>query len=224
MKHGLALLAFYFQLGCVFEVATQEGPRVIRLPDPERRGAMSLEEALNERRSVRDFRRDALTLPEVSQILWAAQGITRRDGYRTAPSAGALYPLELYLLVGNVGDLPAGLYAYRPRQHALRPLGTDDLRTALAEAAVRQLWIRDAPAIVVITAVYGRTAGKYGGRAQRYVHMEVGHAAQNVYLEATALGLGTTFVGAFQDGSVSGALGLPRDHAPLGIMPIGRPR
>ncbi len=194
------------------------------LPKPQLGGEVSVEAALQQRRSVRQYADGALELARVSQLLWAAQGVTHPDGYRTAPSAGALYPLELYLVAGEVADLPAGVYRYRPRDHDLVPVAPDDVRQPLAAAALRQAWIADAPAVLVIAGVRERTARKYGARAERYVHMEVGHAAQNVYLQAEADGLATAMVGAFDGPRLQEVLGLPADHEPLAVLPLGRPR
>jgi SagB-type dehydrogenase family enzyme len=196
---------------------------VVTLPEPSHDGNVSLERALHRRESVRDFTARSLSQEQVSQLLWAAQGITRLDGGRTVPSAGGLYPLELYLVVGDVDGLESGLYRYRPGSHDLVPVGAGDHRSQLAAAALRQSWMREAPVTLVFAAVYARTTGKYGERGRKYVHMEVGHAAQNVYLEAAAMGLGTTFVGAFHDNQVKGILGLPASEHPLGLMPVGWP-
>lgn len=197
--------------------------QVVTLPDPRLEGDVSVQAALRARRSIRDFSDEALTLDQVSQLLWAAQGITSADGGRAAPSAGALYPLQIYLVAGAVRELPAGVYRYRPRRHDLVRTAEGDLRSALARAALRQDWMKAAPAVVVIAAVYSRTTGKYGDRGRKYVHMEVGHAAQNVYLQAVALDLGTTFVGAFHDNQVKQTLELPAAEHPLGLMPVGHP-
>ena len=153
----------------------------IGLPAPVHGGDKPLELLLQQRRSVRDYASSALRLPDIGQLLWAAQGITHPTGLRTAPSAGALYPLELYVVAGNVGGLAAGVYHYRAEGHRLTRLQGGDLRTALAQAAHAQGWMRDAAAVVVFAAVYERTTRKYGERGVRYVHMEVGHAAQNPY-------------------------------------------
>jgi SagB-type dehydrogenase family enzyme len=180
---------------------------------------MSLEEALARRRSVREFTRETLTERELSQLLWAAQGITHAEGLRTAPSAGALYPLELY--VASAG----GFYRYEPRRHRLVRLSDRDLRAAMRRAALDQEAVTQAPTVFVFAAVYERTSRKYGvARAARYVHMEVGHAAQNLLLEAAALGLGGVPIGAFDDEALHKALGLPADHRPLYLVPVGRPR
>ncbi|NNG16012.1 MAG: SagB/ThcOx family dehydrogenase [Gemmatimonadales bacterium] len=196
--------------------------RVIALPAVPRDDPGSVDDALRRRRSVRTYSTGSLTLDQVSQLLWAGQGITGPDGLRTAPSAGALYPLEMYLVVGAVDGLSNGVYHYRPERHDLVLQQPEDRRAALARAAVRQVWMADAPAVVVIAAEYQRTTVKYGQRGIRYVHMEVGHAAQNIYLEAVALDLGTVFVGAFDDDRVHAALNLPAEHRPLGLMPVGR--
>ena len=175
-----------------------------------------------ERRSVRNYTGEPLTLAEVSQLLWAAQGITSPSGGRTAPSAGALYPLEIYLLAGEVTDLPAGIYHYLPVEHALNPVVGGDQRQVLYEAALSQSAVKDAAAVIVITAVYERTTVKYGERGFQYVYIEVGSAAQNIYLQAFSLDLGTVFIGAFHDDQVKLILQLSGDETPLGIMPVGR--
>lgn len=203
-------------------LAAQDAQKVFQLPRPAHKGPTSLEGVLWTRRSVRDFAPGALTLAQIGQLLWAAQGITHADGFRAAPSAGALYPLELYLVVGDVDDLEPGVYRYRPRQHDLVSVRSGDIRRGVARAAVRQDWVADGAAIVLIAGVYERTTQKYGDRGIRYVHMEVGHAAQNVYLQAAALGLGTTFVGAFEDRRIAEVVGLTDRDRPLGLMPVGR--
>jgi SagB-type dehydrogenase family enzyme len=209
------------------EVSTpvvQEVPRTA-MTAPRLKGEVSLEEAISRRRSRREFKSFPLTLEQVSQILWAAQGITDPGGLRAAPSAGALYPLDLYLAVGGEGveGLVAGVHHYDPQAHTLERILEGDVREALARAAVEQMFIAQAPVALVITGEYERTSWKYGDRATRYVHMEAGHAAQNVYLQAEALGVGTVTAGAFQDEELSRTLGLPAEHRPLYIMPIGYP-
>jgi len=186
-----------------------------------------MERALGERRSVREYAKGPLTLVELGQVLWAAQGVTEPQddwpsGLRTAPSAGALYPLELYVLAVEVEDLEVGLYRYAPSEHALQPVSGRDLRKALGRAALRDRAIASASAVLVVAAEYGRTEVKYGERAERYVHIEVGAVAQNVHLQSVSLGLGTVIIGAFHDDAVKGALGLPAEHEPLAIMPVGR--
>ncbi|MCK4929106.1 MAG: SagB/ThcOx family dehydrogenase [Methanosarcinales archaeon] len=195
---------------------------IIILPEPRYSGGMPVEEALLGRRSIRNYKDEALTMSEVSQLLWAAQGITNARGFRTAPSAGALYPLEVYVVAGNVEGLPAGVYKYRPQGHELEMVAEGDVRPDLCAAAVNQECVEDGAAVLVFAAVYERTTGKYGERGVRYVHMEVGHAAQNVYLQAVSLGLGTVVVGAFDDEEVERLLQMGDDERALCIMPVGR--
>jgi SagB-type dehydrogenase family enzyme len=200
----------------VFETQT-----ALRLPKPRLEGPLSVEAALLARRSVRHYGTGPLTLEEAAQLLWATQGITG-SGRRSAPSAGALYPLEVALVAGRVKGLAPGVYRYRSRGHVLQPVREGDLRARLATAAFGQGWIAKAACILVLTAVHRRTTRKYGPRGERYVHIEVGHAGQNVYLQAHALGLGTTMVGAFRDAEVRRILELGTEEAPLAILPIGR--
>lgn len=187
------------------------------LPPPRMKGPLSLEETLLRRRSVRAYTDRPLTREEVGQLLWAAQGITREDRYRTAPSAGALYPLELY--VAGAG----GVWHYVPQGHVLEKWVAEDRRPRLCEAALSQAAVCRAPAVFVVAAVFARTAQKYGDRATRYVWLEAGHAAQNLLLQAVALGLGAVPIGAFYDDQVRTALDLPADHAPLYLIPVGEP-
>ncbi len=218
------LCVFWASLVMSCAASSMENEQRVALPEPEYGGKMAVEEAIKRRRSVRDFSRNSLALDDVSQILWAAQGITGKRGFRAAPSAGALYPLELYVVVGQVDGLSPGVYRYRQSKHELVLILSGDRRRQLAKAALGQDWVRRAPTVLVITGVYRRTLGKYGQRGRRYVHMEVGHAAQNIYLQATARGLATVMVGAFDDDEVQEVLGLPEDHEPLGLMPIGQRR
>lgn len=196
----------------------------IALPEPRLQGEMSVEEAIKGRRSERDFKDQPMNIEQVSQLLWAAQGITEGEGFkRAAPSAGATYPLDVYLVVGENGvdGLQAGVYHYQVREHALRLLTGSDVRAPLATACVSQMFIADTPITMVITAEYARTTGRYGERGVRYVHTEAGHVGQNIYLQAEALGLGTVVIGAFIDKEVSGLLHLPETHEPLYVMPVG---
>ena len=195
---------------------------IVQLPQPRFDSGTSVEKALHGRRSVRDYRDEPLTLAEIGQLLWAAQGVTAPGGLRTAPSAGALYPLELSVVAGKVSGLAPGIYRYRPQSHTLRPLLPGDRRGELCDAALRQSAIRKAPASLVFSAVFARTTGKYGERGVRYVYMDHGHAAENVYLQAVALNLGTVVIGAFNDDAVRLAASLPVEEKPLSIMPIGR--
>ena len=194
----------------------------ISLPAPTLRGQVSLEETLQTRRSVREYGEGPVTLEEVSQLLWAAQGQTAEWGGRTSPSAGALYPLETYLVAGNVSGLEQGVYKYRPGEHDLLRVGDGDRRPLLAEAALGQEWVNEGAAGIVLAAVYERTTGKYGELGIEYVLMEAGHAAENLLLQATALGLGSVPVTGFHRDEAQEALGLPEDVEPLYIVPLGR--
>lgn len=185
-------------------------------------GRLSLDEALRRRRSVRSFSASSAARPlaseQVGQLCWAAQGITEPGtGRRTAPSAGALYPLELYVVQA------AGVFRYEPHGHRLKRIATSDQRAVLSRAALGQDAVRLASTDLVITAVLSRTRAKYADRAERYAHLEAGHAAQNVLLEATSLGLGAVPVGAFDDVDVRSAIGAPEGEVPLYIIAIGHP-
>jgi SagB-type dehydrogenase family enzyme len=229
MKHRRALVLAAMGGGIALAALhANEAPRpmptdrAIILPGPRFDGKTSVEKALKNRRSVRDFADKPLKLEEVSQLLWAAQGITDPEGLRAAPSAGALYPLESYLVAGNVDGLPAGAYRYRPKGHALVRVVEGDKRKELCDAALAQPSVCAAPAVLVFTAVYERTTAKYRKRGVRYVHMEAGHAAENVCLQAVSLGLGTVTVGAFDDDAVKKVLGIAGKEQPLYLMPVGR--
>jgi SagB-type dehydrogenase family enzyme len=194
----------------------------IVLPEPAHDSDVSLEQALLERRSVRTFKEGALTLKQLAQLLWAAQGITDPSGKRTAPSAGALYPLEVYAVVGNVEGVPPGIYKYKPDSHTLVKVLDGDQRVALSQAAMGQPSVSQGAVDIVITAVYERITSKYGERGIRFVHLEAGHAAQNVCLQVVALKLGTVTTGAFDDDAVKKVLGISGNETPLYIMPVGR--
>lgn len=204
--------------------AADEPVRVL-LPPPQTSGRLPLEAALQQRRSLRAFAEAPLTLAQAGQLLWAAQGQTAPDGRRTAPSAGGLRPLELHLVAGAVQDLAPGIYRYVPSDHALTLAVAGDRRAALAAVASgAQRWLQQAPALVVVTGVVARSAGRYGARAERYAALEAGAAAQNLLLQAVALGLGSTFVGAFDDAALATLLGLPDGERPWALLPVGRPR
>jgi len=199
--------------------------QAIALPKPKPSGFMSVEETIAKRRSIRDYTPGPLSLEEVSQLLWAAQGITDpASGKRAAPSAGMTYPLEIYLAIGKEGvkDLPLGVYNYIPRNHSIIKILDDDVRYPLQEAALGQTWVGEAPVTLVIAAIYERTTDRYGDRGIRYVYIEVGHVAENVFLQAVALNLGTVPIGAFNDDDLQKVLGLPKDVKPIYIMPVGR--
>jgi SagB-type dehydrogenase family enzyme len=191
------------------------------LAAPKADTTVSVEQALARRRSRRSFTGDSLTLSDVSLLVWAAQGITNERDFRTAPSAGALYPLETYVAAARVEGLTTGVYRYLPRQHMLVKLHDRDVRAELAEAASGQPMFTKAPVVLIIAADYKRTERKYGVRAERYVHIEAGAAAQNVYLMCEVLGLGTCLVGAFDDDALRSVLGI--DELPMALMPVGVP-
>jgi SagB-type dehydrogenase family enzyme len=197
-------------------------PPRINLPAPRRTSDAILEATMAARRSERDFATGPVALAELAQLLWAAQGITHRDGLRTAPSAGATYPLGVYAVVGRVEGLLAGMYRYEPDNHALIAIAAGDRRHALAEAALAQHWIAGAPVILAVAAIFERTTDKYGRRGERYMHMEAGHVGQNVCLQTVALGLGTTVVGAFDDAAVAAIVDPAVPMTPLCLLPIGR--
>jgi len=198
----------------------------IILPEPDIYGKMSVEEALARRRSVRNFSSQPLSLKELAQILWAAQGMVKKiAGRRTAPSAGATYPLKIYAVVGRgcIEKLKEGIYHYMPRRHSIVMVKRGDYRERLAYAALGQDFIAKAPVSIIITAIYERTTSWYGKRGIRYVHFEVGHVGQNIHLQAEALGLGTVMVGAFHDERIAEILGITNDEKVLYIAPIGKP-
>lgn len=217
-------MALRFVLLCFFASGwvMAASPSLIELPPPRLTGTIPLEQVLLQRRSVRDFAESPLSLAAFGQLLWSAQGISHPQGLRTAPSAGALYPLELYAVVGEVEGLQAGVYHFLPREHALQKVADGDRRSALARAALNQMWMQDAAVVIVFAAVVERTRRKYGDRAERYVDMEAGHAGQNLFLQAEGLGLGTVVVGAFDDEAVVKLLTLPGGVRPLSLMPVGR--
>lgn len=201
------------------------------LPEPRLTSDVSVEETLLNRRSVREFKDEPLTLADVSQLLWAAYGITDkqsspgflRGGLRTAPSAGGLYPLEIYVVCGKVEGLKSGIYKYDSQDHSIELMMEGDIRKDLSNAALAQEFIARAPVSLVYTAVFKRTTQKYGDRGrERYVCTDLGHSAENVYLQAIALNLGTCAVGAFTDPMVSMVMQLPDDETPLYIMPVGK--
>jgi len=189
-----------------------------KLPAPKLMGEISVEEALNLRKSVRKFLDKPLSIDQISQLLWSAQGITRTRGelkLRTAPAAGATYPLETYLFTASGG------YKYNPADHSLKKVYPDDMRIELAQASHGQTSVSCAHAVFVFTYIEERTSQRYGERAYRYICMEAGHVAQNIHLQAVALGLGSVPVGAFTDDKVAEIMQLPENEIPLYIIPVG---
>ena len=196
--------------------------KIFKLPNVTFDSKTSIESALKNRRSVREYQNIQIPLQSIGQILWAAQGITDAMGYRTAPSAGALYPLELYLVAGNVENLPASVYHYRAVSHELETCVDGDKRKAIAESALYQMWMKDAGAVIAITADFKRTTIKYDQRGIQYVFLEAGHVAQNICLQAISLDLSTAVVGAFEDNEIVKILKINSEEKPLYLLPIGK--
>jgi SagB-type dehydrogenase family enzyme len=205
----------------LFVMASFAENKTIQLPPPNQDGSVPVEKAIAERRSIREYTEDSLSLEIVSQMMWASQGKTHGEWGRAAPSAGATYPLEIYLVANRVEGLEPGVYHYLVRPHALEIIKVQNVSEEISESALGQNMILKAAFNIVIAADYERTAGRYGARGERYVHIEVGHVGQNIYLQAQALGLGTVAVGAYDDLKVKALLRIQEDV--LYIMPIGRP-
>ncbi|KKG16869.1 nitroreductase [Methanosarcina sp. 2.H.T.1A.6] len=196
-------------------------PMKIKLPEPDAAGKSHIEELIAKRRSLREYADRELSEPLISRFLWATQGISSKGVLRTVPSAGALYPLEVHIVIGEGNGLEAGIYRYIAEEHSLIQEIPGDMRTKLSEAALSESMIKNAPVSLVISAVYPRITSKYGKRGLRYAHMEAGHAAQNVYLLGVELGIGTCAVGAFADEEIKKVLKMPANEDPLYILPLG---
>ena len=195
---------------------------LIPLPEPAVMGTMSLEETLARRRSLRAFAPDPISLPNVGQLAWSAQGVTdAATGYRTAPTAGGTLPIEVDLLLHGVAELEDGVYRYVPAVHALRRRLSGDRRAAVTDATLNQGFVRDAPVVLAISAVAARTAPKFGAFTDRLIDMEVGHVGQNVSLQAVALGLATVVVAGFREAELAAALELADGERPVYVMPVG---
>lgn len=227
LKKAVACFGTMLLVTMCFENAFAQSE--IKLPKPRFTGNMSLETAMLKKKSVRGFGPGALSLEELSQLLWSANGNLPADAVSGAtskviPSAGGLYALEVFAVTGTdtVSGVPAGVYHYKPETNTLAPINPGDNRSLLARAALGQMWMASAPVIVVIGANFNRMTVKYANRGLQYVFMEAGGATQNVYMQAEALGLKVGSVGAFQDAYVSGALKLPADVNPLMLIPVGR--
>lgn len=213
------LILFFVIISLHSNCQNMSNTESIKLPSPNLKSNVSIEETLHKRRSVRSYSKDALTLAEVSQLLWAAYG-TSKGRKKTCPSAGATYPLEIYLVCGNVEGIKVGLYHYNPYEHSIKRINESDLRKELTVASLNQEYIEESPASIVIAADYSRTTKVYGSRGERYVYMEVGHCGQNIHLQCESLNLGTVIIGAFEDEKVKNILKI-KEH-PLYIMPVGR--
>ena len=221
---ALGLASFLPLKGAIAKDNQQNQGAVMKLPQPKMEGSISVERAIRQRRTIRVYSSQILHLDQLSQLLWSAQGITgSRRFKRAAPSAGALYPMDVYAVVGqnSVVQIDAGVYRYEPRAHRLLLITRQDMRDRIARAAISQMWMANAPINLVITAEYSRVMGKYGKRGIRYAQIEAGHIGQNLFLQAEALGLKAGIVGAFHDKELAEVMKLPRSHEPLLIMPIG---
>ncbi|MEE4175978.1 MAG: SagB/ThcOx family dehydrogenase [Bacteroides sp.] len=195
---------------------------MIPLPEPLTDGTVSIEKALSQRRSIRSYVNQPLNLEEVSQLLWAAQGINNERGFRTAPSAGATFPLELFVMVNNVKGLSKGIYHYKVGDHQLELIDQRELENELARAALSQSMISKAGIVIIFAAIYERTTNRYGERGIRYIHNEVGHVGQNIHLQAAALNLGTVVIGAYRDEEAEALLKLGEEYRVLYFMPVGK--
>jgi len=200
----------------------QDQSKMIKLPDPRTDGGISVEKALNERRSIRSFGRNGLALIEVSQLLWAAQGITDNKGHRTAPSGMERYPLEVYLLADNVTGLPQGVYHYIPQNHSLSVIAQGKIDEYYNASAGTESWIKTAPAIFVITGVMSRMNIWPGQDLSRFVYVEAGTAAENMLLEVVSLNLACTYTAGFNANETTELLGLSPSEVPIGVLPVGR--
>jgi SagB-type dehydrogenase family enzyme len=219
----LVLIASFLNYSFSKSESQKGSDKMIKLSNPKHDGKVSVEKALLNRRSIRSYKDDSLTMPELSQLLWAAQGITNKErSLRAAPSAGATYPLEIYVVAGDVKGLEKGVYKYVVDSHSIKQVSKGDKRRLLFEAGLKQSSLLTAPITIIVSAIYFRTEGKYRDRAKQYVHMEVGGVAQNVYLQAESLGLGTVFMGAFSDNQISKAIGLSSNEIPLCLLPVGK--
>lgn len=204
------------------DVSEQNPGTMITLPAPITDGQMSLEKAMSLRRSVRSYINQPLAIGELSQLLWAGQGINNERGFRTAPSAGATFPLELYVMVNNVEGLRKGIYHYQIGEHKLKMIDSRELGKDLARASLSQSMISDAGVVIIFAAIFERTTARYGERGIRYIHNEVGHVSQNIHLQVSALNLGTVVIGAYRDEEVEAILNLGDELRVLYMMPVGK--
>jgi SagB-type dehydrogenase family enzyme len=221
MKIICSFLMLLLALG--YYPSAGQAAEALKLPAPVYQGTVSVEAALKQRRSVRHFSSRSLDLKQISQLLWAADGVNDPRGLRTAPSAGATHPLELYLVVGERGvtDLAPGIYHYRPKEQDLELLQKGEARPAIVKACHSQAWMLEAPVMVVIAGDFSRCTAKFGDRGIGYTHNEAGFAAQNLFLEAGALGLAAGIAGGFEDQALGQALKLPATQTPLLVLPVG---
>jgi len=230
-KLGLFVIGLLAVVGLIFLVlaapenighSKYDPSKVIALPEPRFDGGISVEKALKERRSIRSFEEKAVALEDISQLLWASQGITDDKGHRTAPSAMARYPLEIYLLAGNISGLPAGVYHYSPQGHNLTIIAEGNKIDELFNTPIGQVdWRNDAPAIFVITGVFERMNKIPGQDLSRFVYIEAGTAAENLLLEVVSLGLASTYTASFDANKIRTLLELSQGEEPIGVLPVG---
>jgi len=214
---------FMFQAALSASAEQPSSPKTVTLPAPSLKGSFPLNRAMSERRSLRQFKSSAITMEELSMLLWACQGQSDDKGHRTAPSAMASYPLELYVMAGNVSGLSPGVYRYFSKGHQLGRIAEGDRRAAFVDSAVsRQQWIKGAPVIFLITCVHERVTAKTGETGKPFVYAEVGLAAQNLFLEAVSLSMGGTYVGGFVPEKVKSFFSLPSDEEPAAVIPVGK--
>jgi SagB-type dehydrogenase family enzyme len=219
---SVSFWVFSTSISCKEKGIMQKQNQIIKLPEPKFKSSISIEEAINKRRSIRKFDDSPLEINEISQLLWAAQGINTSDGRRTVPSAGATYPLEIYLASRKINGLDKGLYKYNPQSHSLIPIKYGDIASDIANSTLQKNIIYSATAIFIITADFERTTSVYGSRGNIYVYFEVGHAAQNLSLQAVGLKIGSVMIGAFDEKELKRLLGLPINETPLYIIPCGK--
>ena len=216
-NRSYGIILFVIMVSCVQPAIS----RRISLPVIIPQDGMSVDSVLTMRRSVRDFSCGPVSLSDVARLLWAGQGITHEDGYRTAPSAGGLYPIDLYLFARNIEGLQTGVYRYMPEIHGLEAISQDDIHRDLASAALDQEWVRDASVSIIVTGAPERTFIKYGERAWRYVLIESGCVVQNILLQSTNLHLASVVVGAFYDDLIRPLIGIPSTIHPIAIISVG---
>lgn len=220
---GIPLLAMAMIVVLGFNgLSEQDSSKIIKLPEPRTDGGMPIEKALKERRSIRSFGIAGLTLSEVSQLLWAAQGITDDKGHRTAPSGMERYPLEVYLLADNVTGLPSGVYHYIPQNHSLAVIMQGNIDEYYNAASGPESWIKTAPVIFVITGVMSRMNIMPGQDLSRFVYVEAGTAAENMLLEVVSLNLASTYTAGFNSNRTAELLRLSQSEVPIGVFPVGR--
>ena len=218
---GAALVFPLLEQGTA-ETATGPNMEKIKLPDPQQSNCNAIEEALFKKRSIAKYKNVPITCSDLSQVLWASQGIAESKDPKKSPSTEALFPLEVYAIIANVIGIPAGIYQYRPHTNELVRIAAGDMRNEIAKAALGRKSVRTAPAVIVVSAVYVRTTSKLGEKGIRYAHMEAGHAAQNISLQAVALNLGSVMIGSFHESDLKKIMHMDDREQPMYIIPVGK--